>query len=199
MARILIIALLLVTWACNTSKELSHALVVIPDITIDVSEVFIEKKGAQLFIDGKAYSGFLTEFNMAEKVSSRTGYFNGLKEGKAESYYETGVLKEERFYLNNRKHGNHQGWWPNGSMKFDISFENGLTEGESLEWYENGTPYKAFHYLNGQEVGSQKMWQLDGGIRANYVVKNGHRYGLIGLKNCKSVENEEGSLTALAY
>ena len=43
------------------------------------------------------------------------------------------------------------------------------------------------------------MWELDGGIRANYVVKNGHRYGLIGLKNCKSVENEEGSLTGLAY
>ena len=185
--------------ACNTSKEESHAKIIIPDITLDASEVIIEKKVAQIFIEGKAYSGFLTAFNVAEKITSRTGYYNGLKVGKAEAYYETGVLKESRYYLNNRKHGNHKGWWQNGALKFDITFKNGLTEGESLEWYEDGTPYKAFHYLNGQEIGSQKMWELDGRIRANYVVKNGHRYGLIGLKNCKSVENEEGTLTAVTY
>lgn len=185
--------------ACNTSKEEIQSKIIIPSITIDASEVTIEKRGAQLLIDDKPFSGFLTAFNMAEKTTSRTGYFNGLKEGKAEAYYETGALKESRFYLHNRKHGKHKGWWQNGTLKFDISFENGLTQGESLEWYEDGTPYKAFHYLNGQETGSQKMWELDGGIRANYVVKNGHRYGLIGLKNCKSVENEEGKLTAVAY
>lgn len=199
MSRLLIILLLLVTLACGTSKEVADAKIIIPDITLDVSEVIIEKKGAQIFIEGKAYSGFLTAFNRAEKTTSSTGYFNGLKEGKAEAYYETGVLKEARFYLNNRKHGNHKGWWQNGALKFDISFINGLTEGESLEWYEDGTPYKAFNYLNGQEIGSQKMWEVDGRIRANYVVKNGHRYGLIGLKNCKSVKNEEGTLTAVAY
>jgi antitoxin component YwqK of YwqJK toxin-antitoxin module len=199
MKRILFIPLSLIIWACGPSDKESQALIVVPNKSVNAAEVLLEKKGPQLFVDGLPYSGYLIEYDKAEKVSSTTGYFAGLKEGRSEAFYESGVKKEQRFYINNRKDGNHQGWWANGSLKYDISFENGLTEGESLEWYEDGTPYKAFHYLNGQEIGAQKMWERDGGIRANYVVKNGHRYGLIGLKNCKSVENEEGSLTALAY
>ena len=199
MKRLLVIPLILILWGCDPAEKEPHALIVVPNKTIQASAVNIEKKGALLLVDGQPYSGYLVQYDPAEKVSSTTGYFEGLKEGNSEAFYGNGVLKERRSYLNNRKHGNHQGWWPNGSKKYDISFENGLTEGASLEWYEDGTQYKAFHYLNGQEIGSQKMWELDGGIRANYVVKNGHRYGLIGLKNCKSVENEEGSLTALAY
>ena len=42
----------------------------------------------------------------------------------------------------------------------------------------------------GYEEGSQKAWWQNGVIRANYVVKNGRRYGLIGLKLCM---NPEGS------
>ena len=199
MKKLFIIPLLLVTWGCNTSPGVSHVQVVVPNKTTLASEVKVEKIGSQLFVDGIAYSGYLSRYAVAEQVTSLTGYFNGLKEGKAESFYENGALKERRYYLNNRKDGRHQGWWENGQLKFDISFERGLTEGESLEWYQNGTPYKTFHYKAGHEMGSQKMWEADGGIRANYVVKNGHRYGLIGLKNCKSIENEEGALTALVY
>ena len=46
----------------------------------------------------------------------------------------------------------------------------------------------AFHYIDGKEVGSQKLWQEDGRIKANYEVKNGERFGLIGLKKCDPVQ-----------
>lgn len=90
------------------------------------------------------------------------------------------------------------GWWSNGNQKFIYHFSDGLQKGVSKEWFESGQLLREMHYANGQEEGSQKMWNEDGSIRANYVVKNGRRFGLIGLKNCKSVNDEE-VFTAIQY
>jgi antitoxin component YwqK of YwqJK toxin-antitoxin module len=43
---------------------------------------------------------------------------------------------------------------------------------------------KDFNYKKGYENGSQRMWWSDGKIRANYVIKNGKKYGLLGYKIC---------------
>ena len=56
------------------------------------------------------------------------------------------------------------------------------------EWYRNGQKAKEFHFTNGKEEGSQKMWESNGKLRANFITKNGERYGLIGLKKCYSVD-----------
>ena len=191
--------ILLTIWACGSSREDPLVQLSIPDIHINESSEKVYQRGALLFVDGRPFSGYLTGVNQSERFKSVTGYYQGKKEGRAYQEYDNGQLKEERFYLNNKKHGQHRGWWKDGVPKFIIHFSNGLTHGKSLEWFADGTPFKVFHYDNGQELGSQKMWSPDGSIRANYVVKNGHRYGLIGLKNCKSVENENGSLTARLY
>ena len=61
-----------------------------------------------------------------------------------------------------------------------------LVNGELKEWMETGQPYRFFHYIKGYEEGSQKMWWSNGSIRANYVIKNGKRYGLLGLKICSN-------------
>jgi antitoxin component YwqK of YwqJK toxin-antitoxin module len=45
------------------------------------------------------------------------------------------------------------------------------------------------NYKNGQEEGTQKLWYDNGKIRANYVIKNGKRYGLLGTKNCINVSD----------
>lgn len=66
---------------------------------------------------------------------------------------------------------------------------DGELQGIANEWYRNGQPYKAFHYKMGYENGSQKMWWENGIIRANYVVKQGRRYGLIGLKLCMTPQD----------
>jgi hypothetical protein len=38
-------------------------------------------------------------------------------------------------------------------------------------------------------VGQQRMWWPDGTLRANYVVRDGRRYGLLGAKGCVSVDS----------
>ncbi len=171
----------------------------VPDITTDAAADGFEQKGARLLLNDAPYSGFTSSYFGNGRLKSKTGYFQGLKEGISILYYEDGSIREERYYLKNNKHGNHLGYWPDGAAKFSYHFQNGFLEGEAREWYQSGQPYRFFTYQKGKESGSQKMWESDGKIRANYVVKNNHRYGLIGLKNCKSVSDEKGVLTARAY
>ena len=101
-------------------------------------------------------------------------------------WYPNGQLVESRIYIDGNKEGFHQGWWENGAKKFEYHFLNAEHDGELKEWMETGQPYRFFHYIKGYEEGSQKMWWSNGSIRANYVIKNGKRYGLLGLKICSN-------------
>ena len=89
----------------------------------------------------------------------------------------------------NKKEGKHIGFWEDGKPKFEFYFTKGEHDGMANEWYSNGQAYKAFHYTMGYENGSQKMWWENGVIRANYAVKQGRRYGLIGLKLCMTPQD----------
>ena len=111
-------------------------------------------------------------------------YFNGVEEGLQRKWYPGKLLAEERNYINGKKEGVHRGWWPNGNNKFLFTTADDKYEGEFKEWYATGLLGKQFHYLNGQEEGSQRLWWDNGTVRANYVIKHGKKYGLIGLKAC---------------
>ncbi|HJY63931.1 MAG TPA: toxin-antitoxin system YwqK family antitoxin, partial [Ignavibacteria bacterium] len=52
------------------------------------------------------------------------------------------------------------------------------------DWNENGMLFNDFNYINGYEEGLQRAWYPDGSLQANYVVKNNRKYGLTGVKNC---------------
>ena len=123
-------------------------------------------------------------------------YFNGVEEGVQKKWYENKQLAEQkkwydnrqlaeqRFYINGKKEGTHKGWWPDGKPKYIFEADNDEYNGEFKEWYASGLLGKQFHYTNGQEEGSERLWWDNGTVRANYVIRNGKKYGLIGLKTC---------------
>ena len=100
------------------------------------------------------------------------------------SKQKNGVYFIEISNKQGKKIGKHIGYWEKGNLKFEYHFINGEHDGLLNEWYQSGQRYKEFHYKKGYEEGSEKKWWENGTIRANYVVKNGRRYGLIGLKLC---------------
>lgn len=145
-------------------------------------------KNGVLLYNNTPFKGVITTFDPINETNNETPYVRGKKEGIERKIYVNNVVAEERVYKNGLKVGIHRGWYKNGGLKFEYSYnENGSYEGSFKEWYKNGKALKAFHYTNGKESGSQMMWLPNGNIRANYVVKNGERYGLIGLKKCYSV------------
>jgi len=144
-----------------------------------------------LFYNNHPYSGALIDTNKVTKIVKEIEYLNGKKHGKETKKYAPNSIAEQRFYTHGNKSGTHKAWWSNGQLKFEYHFNTkGEHHGPVNEWYINGQQAKAFHFVNGKEEGTQKMWQKDGKLRANFVTKNGERFGLIGLKKCYSVNTK---------
>jgi hypothetical protein len=126
-----------------------------------------------------------TEYNASGQLIERQGYAGGQLEGLQQQWYANGTLREERFYHANRKVGRHRGWWPNGNPRFEYTIQNDVPTGTHRDWFENGQLAALFTYApNGQPEGRQTMWFADGQLRANYVVRQGRRFGLFGTKGC---------------
>lgn len=142
-----------------------------------------------LYYEHERYDGYSFRLFPTGDTSSVTGYKNGLLEAVAKKWYSPNNLQEVREYSLGMKTGTHYGYWENGQPKFEYHFVSGEHEGLLKEWYANGQPYRIFHYSKGYEEGSQKMWWENGVIRANYVVRGGRRFGLIGLKLCMNPGN----------
>jgi hypothetical protein len=181
--------------ACNlnskTSQNAKPALSILAAGKIGVPPIFKPSadKGFALhqdtlFYNDIKYSGFVYTLYNAKDTMQIAGFLNGVEEGVQKKWYLNKQIASERFYRAGKKIGKHLGYWENGQPQFEFYFENGEYHGITKEWYQNGQAYRSFHYEHGYEQGSQKMWWENGIIRANYVVKNGRRYGLIGLKLC---------------
>ncbi|SNR16301.1 toxin-antitoxin system YwqK family antitoxin [Tenacibaculum jejuense] len=142
----------------------------------------------ELFLKQNLYSGKLTKYDTLNRLKTISNYLRGKKEGQELKYLNDTLKIEERFYTKGKKSGIHNGWWPNGNKRFEYHFNTtGAYNGEVNEWYKNGQQMKAFHFVKGKEEGKQQLWRDDGRIRANFVTKNGDRFGLIGLKKCYTV------------
>lgn len=156
----------------------------VPDITYREDDPFFTNKQDTLFYNDRKYNGHVIRLFTTGDTAVIMSYRNGLQEGISKKWYSPNIIQETRYYSSGKKVGTHTGYWENGNPKFEYHFEEGEHEGVLKEWYQNGQSYRIFHYRKGYEEGSQKMWWENGVIRANYVVKNGRRFGLIGLKLC---------------
>ena len=106
------------------------------------------------------------------------------------SFFPSGKIREIRHVRNGVREGLQTAFWENGKKRFEYTAVNDAYEGELKEWAENGQLFHLAHYKNGQEDGVQKMWHANGKIRSNFVIINGRRYGLLGTKNCKNINEK---------
>lgn len=105
-------------------------------------------------------------------------------------YFPSGKIREIRHLKNGVRQGLQTAYWENSRKRFEYIAVNDAYEGELKEWAENGQLFHLAHYKNGQEEGIQKMWHANGKIRSNFIIIKGRRYGLLGTKNCKNVNEK---------
>ena len=181
--------------ACDSNSKVSqnNKLEIKPQNIVAASVPTVFKPSADkgftlnqdtIFFNNSKYSGFVYTLYNEKDTMQLAGFLNGLEEGVQKKWYPNKQIASVRMYHAGKKIGKHLGFWENGQPQFEFYFEDGEHHGIAKEWYQNGQPYRTFHYEHGYEQGSQKMWWENGIIRANYVIKNGRRYGLIGLKLC---------------
>jgi antitoxin component YwqK of YwqJK toxin-antitoxin module len=182
MKKLLIV--LLVLGACQEKTG-------VPTIEIPANDTTLVVKEGILFAQNNPYSGFIIDKYPSGILASKNGYLNGKLEGIQEKWFENGTKKELRWYANNHKIGKHEGWYANGQKRFEYFIENDIPIKIHREWYPGGQLYTLFGYnKEGQPEGTQQMWFENGQIKANYVIKNGRRFGLFGAKGCMG-QNEK--------
>lgn len=181
-----VLLLLVVFMRCTHSTKIE-----IPNVFVDANDIELKQQEGYLYYNNKKFSGRTVELYPNGDTALFTSYLDGKEEGWSYKWYPGKKLAEERLYSAGKKEGIHRAWWPDGRKKFEYHFANDEHNGEAKEWYSNGKLFRLFHYTNGYEDGRQQMWWEDGRVRANYVVKDGEQYGLIGRKLCKNNLNEK--------
>jgi len=183
---------LLLVCSCSQdkSKEVAFSNPSFPKIYTLKSSNEISSRNDTIYLNTKKYSGYLYELYPNQKdtvfVSS---YINGLQNGTEKKWFPNGQKMEIRSFMNGKKNGKQTAFWENGNKKFEFIAKNDVYEGEMKEWNNEGKLIHLANYKNGQENGIQKLWYDNGKIRANYVLIDGKRYGLLGTKNCRNVSD----------
>lgn len=180
-------SLCMILWSCNSSPKQSEiAGVTIPDVRVlDTDTAFVYNQGI-LYYHQRPFSGWQYSVYSDGDTAKLVPFYEGREEGYAKSWYPDRTLAEQRFYAKGKKEATHQAWWENGKTKFVYKFINDEHEGIQQAWAANGVLIQQFNYLKGHEEGQQKAWFEDGSLKSNYVIKNGRRFGLPGVKNCVS-------------
>ena len=155
------------------------------------SDVALLRSKGVLLLEGRPYTGLLLTHDSAGRLREEAGYRDGLRDGEALAWYANGQLAYRRQYAHDRETGTHTGWWEDGSLHFTYQFVAGALEGTAREWFRNGKLYREFNYRHGQEEGAEKMWYPDGIQRANYVMRDGRRFGLPGTKGCTGEDSTQ--------
>lgn len=180
---------LLFLFSCK--KTISNAL-----IKKEIPASYILKhtasyKGDTVYVKGSKFSGFLYEcYPKTMDTFLIQSYYNGLREGVSKKWYRNNDLMELRCFSEGKKNGLQVAYWNNGNKRFEYMAKNDAYKNEMREWNEKGMLIHLAHYnKNGQEEGVQKLWYSNGKTRANYVIINGKRFGLLGTKNCVNVSD----------
>jgi antitoxin component YwqK of YwqJK toxin-antitoxin module len=172
---------ILVLQGCNSGMQHQY-----PAVYVNAVNTQLHQHEGTLYKNNKRFSGHVFELFANGDTASTSSYLDGKQHGVTKRWYENRRPAEIRYYDHGGKEGRHIGWWENGRRKFEYNFLEDEHHGELKEWFSTGVVSRIFHHNKGHEEGSQKMWWDNGDIRANYFVKAGERFGLIGQKMCKN-------------
>lgn len=175
----------LIVIGCNPSSKKKGVPVYINSVNRN-----LKMDNGILFLNNRLFSGIVyTLFSSGKDTAETAGFLEGKENGFRKRYYPNGQLKEVREFENGFKVGTYRAWWDNGRKKLEYNFANDEYEGTCREWNYEGGLVKEMNYKHGYEDGPQKMLYDNGKVRANYIMVNGRRYGLLGTKNCVNVSD----------
>ena len=155
---------------------------------VDAHDALLTRRDGRLLYDGTPWTGTLMEWGTGGERLGLTAYHHGRRDGMALTWHADGSLDTVRQYLNGVKVGWHRGYWPNGQRRFAVPFSAGRYDGVLRTWHANGQLHQHRTYIAGAEDGVQRLWAADGRLRANYVVRDGRRYGRLGAQPCLTVK-----------
>ncbi|TKT88108.1 toxin-antitoxin system YwqK family antitoxin [Dyadobacter frigoris] len=141
------------------------------------------------FLGKTLFTGYIYDLYPSGDTAEISGFLDGNEHGIRKKFYPGGRLREKREFNQGKKTGIYYAWWDNGDKMLKYHFKNDEYDGTCQEWNRYGRLIREMNYANGHEEGPQKLYYDNGKVRANYVILNGRRYGLLGTKNCVNVSD----------
>jgi hypothetical protein len=157
---------------------------------LNSNDIGLANVNGSMYFNRQPFSGLLfTLFAGTKDTAEISAWSQGKEHGEWKKFYKAGRSQSNRTFENGKKTGVLITWWPDGTKQMHYLFHNDEYDGTCREWNEQGKLVKEMNYKMGHEEGSQRSWYDNGSTRANYVIKNGRRFGLLGTKNCMNVSD----------
>ncbi len=185
-----IAVLLVCLLVLGCSKDTPKDNVTQSRVLLNKLEQQIKFENGLLIINKKAFNGTLfTLHPTSTDTADLMSYQNGKEHDEWIKYHSSGRIKEKRFFDQGQKVGEYLAWWNNGNKQLHYFFVADEYEGTCKEWNLEGKLVKVMNYKKGHEEGHQQWWYDNGKVKANYIIKDARRYGLLGTKNCINVSD----------
>jgi antitoxin component YwqK of YwqJK toxin-antitoxin module len=183
---VLIALSLSATFAVTRGSQLALAIEGMRHDVVTKGSPELENRNGVSWYRGAPLTGTVVE-REGPRTISHTPYVAGREHGVVEAWYPRGALRTQRLYRFGLREGTHRGFYENGQLQFVSSYRNDLLEGDATVYFEDGRIAELRHYLAGREDGRQRVYDRVGKLIANYVFKDGRRYGIVGRFDCISM------------
>ncbi|WCO00648.1 toxin-antitoxin system YwqK family antitoxin [Psychroserpens ponticola] len=162
----------------------------INDIAVNKNELVLKTDLGLMYYQNQPFNGTSVKHYNAVVKAESIKYINGKRHGIYQKWFPNGALSFEAYYVNGLQHGKAKSWWKNGNLRSEANFKDGIVNGIQKQWYKSGAKFKEMSIVNGQEEGFQKAWRENGKIYNNYEAKNGRIFGLKRASLCYQLEDE---------
>ncbi|MGR7811931.1 toxin-antitoxin system YwqK family antitoxin [Lacinutrix undariae] len=189
--------LLFIFYNCkNEEQQESIALFTDPvkeinALTVNKKELVLNQNQGVWYYNDIPFNGYSEKINAAGTTIERLGFYNGKREGVAETWSNNGNLRIQSYYKQNKLTGLYESWWENGTLSLQVNYVKGKKEGEERQWFSTGELSKVRQLKEGRENGIQKAWLINGKLYVNYEAKNGRIFGMKRANSCYKLEDEK--------
>lgn len=104
-------------------------------------------------------------------VASATTIYS--QNGVSKSYYPDGTLRSQVSYVNSVLDGSSLFYYPNGNLKSEKYYSNGILNGTIKEYYENGLVKEENIIKNGVKDGAQRVYHENGALKELIIFEKG--------------------------
>ncbi|WP_340114959.1 toxin-antitoxin system YwqK family antitoxin [Maribellus mangrovi] len=97
-------------------------------------------------------------YDKNELLTADEEFVDGVKNGVAHQYFDTGEVMEKSHWKNGKKDGAYEVFYKDGQAYLQCKMKEGQRHGLFLVFYENGQPEREGAYVNGLRDGEWKFY-----------------------------------------
>lgn len=124
----------------------------------DVCNDIFYKQGSIKPFTGQCYVTYEDGKSIRETIK----FEKGISNGKAVSYYKSGVVKRTGDYVNGKMNGIWEQWYANGVKEFEVRYSNDSMSGNYKLWHNNGQLKEEGNIKNNKRKGLWKFYNETG-------------------------------------